>query len=93
MTKEELTKTLDSLDKDYKDRRELIIKDYCLSNNPYKIGDVFTDHIGSIRIENIYPAKSSGGYCCVFNGVILRKDGSAAKKIERRDAWQSNEKK
>ena len=75
---------------DYTKEKNQIIKSFCDANNPYKIGDVFTDHIGSIRVQKIgYNRYGSVG--CVYNGIILRKDGTETKKREIRQAWQSNE--
>jgi len=67
-------------------------RQYCDRNNNYEIGDIFTDHMGSVLIENI-------GYhyreipCCVYYGVELKKDGTPRKDGSKRQARQSNEKK
>ena len=76
---------------DYTKEKNHIIKAFCDANNPYKIGDVFTDHIGSIRINKIGYTESLGGVCCLYAGVILKKDGTETKNREIRQAWQSNE--
>jgi len=73
-------------------QRELLIE-YALANNNYKIGDVFTDHIGSVLIEKI---KTHGGAsydkpCCVYFGLELKKDGTPRKDLSKRDAYQSND--
>ena len=65
---------------------------YCNYNNPYKVGDVFTDHIGSIIIESISD-HFTGNPCCVYYGVELKKDGTPRKDGSKRHAYQSNEKK
>lgn len=93
MTLEELNRQIDVLGKKYNFDRLAIQKAYCDANNPYKVGDVFTDHIGSIRIEHIRqsPYSANGVPCCVYIGKILKKDGIPTKKMETRDAWQSNE--
>lgn len=66
------------------------IKKYCLSNNPYKVGDIFEDSTGKIVIEKINIYCSKDNPCCIYHGLVLKKDGSPTKKMERRDAYQCN---
>lgn len=67
------------------------IRDYCLSNNPYKVGDIFEDSTGKIVIEKINIYCSKDNPCCVYYGLMLKRDGSPTKKMERRDAYQCND--
>ena len=64
------------------------------NNNPYSIGDVFTDHIGSIVIEkisyNLNPY-NGGLPCCAFFGKELKKDGTPKKNGSARLAYQAND--
>jgi len=93
MTKETLDRELAYLLEDYELSKKELIKAYCIANNPYKVGDVFTDHFGSIRIEEIkYTAgtiMSSPG--CVYFGPELKKDGTPKKSGAVRCAYQTNE--
>lgn len=92
------TKELRLKEQEINDRLNLEItrlrKQYCDANNPYKIGDTFTDHIGSIKIEKIkYDFYPFGGStpCCIYFGVELLKNGTPNKRGNKRMAWQSNE--
>jgi hypothetical protein len=70
------------------------IKEYCMSNNPYSKGSIFTDHIGSIIIEKIECHISKENPCCIYYGVELKKDKVTIKKNNpKRYAYQCNEKK
>jgi len=89
MTKETLDQELAILLEDYELSKKELIKRYCIKNNPYKVGDVFTDAYGSIKIEKItYSAHSR---CCVYFGHELKKDGTPKKNGAVRCAYQSNE--
>jgi hypothetical protein len=72
-----------------------LASEYALSNNPHKVGDIFTDHIGSIRIDKIMA--STTGFndmpTCVYQGPELKKDGTPKKITTIRNAWQPNEEK
>ena len=89
MTKETLDQELADLLADYEHSKKQLIKRYCIANNPYKVGDVFTDHFGSIKIESI--TFSIRTECCVYFGPELKKDGTIKKSWTVRSAWQSNE--
>jgi len=89
MTKETLDQQLAQLLEDYEQSKKELIKLYCISNNPYKVGDVFTDDYGSIKIGKIkYSIRSM---CCVYYGYELKKDGTPKKSGAVRTAYQSNE--
>lgn len=90
MEKSELEEKLKKLEQDHELIKKSVIRDYCNSNNSYKIGDKFTDHIGSILIEKIN-YQYWDRPCCVYYGLDLKKDGTPTKKLSKRNAWQSNE--
>lgn len=89
MTRIELEKQFDQLDFDLNKAKRELIKKYCDANNPYKIGDKFTDHIGTILIESISYYWSTEP-CCVYFGLELKKDGTPKNNRNKRKAWQSN---
>lgn len=64
--------------------------EYANFHNPYKKGDIVTDHIGSIIIEfwkiSVYNKIPS----CVYWGLELKKDKTPKKIPTRRDVWQEN---
>lgn len=91
MTTEEYKKELNDLkDLHEKKIRELNIK-YAQSNNPYKVGDIVTDHISSIKIQK-FGTHVNYGYNPQFTciGIELKKDGTPTKKGEIRTVYQSN---
>lgn len=87
---EELNNKLTTLKVKFDNDVRFFKREYCDRNNPYKMGDVFTDHIGSIIIESIkyYPIDKP---CCIYYGTELKKDGTPRKDGSKRQAWQSNE--
>jgi hypothetical protein len=92
MTKEQYEDNLKKINLLFESKKKELIKAFCDSNNPYKIGDVFTDHISSIIIEKIKYDSGFGAYpACVYFGTVLKKDGTPKKSQEKRNAWQSND--
>ena len=91
MKKEELDSKLSQLEQEYSLNKKKLIIEFCDANNPYKVGDIFTDHIGSIRIEKIKYSLYMGKPCCVYYGVELKKDLTPRKIQMNRKAWQSND--
>lgn len=93
MTQEEYKSKLNEINKDYELKLKSLDKDYALSNNPHKIGDIVTDHIGSIKIEQIKIGSlsfSSTLPCCVYYGIELNKKGEPNKRGKKRTVYQSN---
>lgn len=92
MSKQELEHKLKELQQEYDLKKKEVMKKFCYANNPYKIGDKFTDHIGTISIEKIgYSLTSTGIPCCNYYGAELKKDGTPKKNNNKRIAWQSND--
>ena len=96
MTKDDLRLKLQELEQEYHLKQKEVMREYCNANNPYKIGDKFTDHIGTILIEKIsysYSIQFSGTPSCVYFGTELNKNGQPNKRNKKRNAWQSNDEK
>ena len=92
MTKQELEQKLKELQQDYELKQKEVIRQFCDANNPYKVGDKFTDHIGTIIIEKIrYSYTLTRIPACVYFGSELKKDGTPKKNKSRRNAWQLND--
>lgn len=90
ITKEKLKDQLNALDLKYKADRQQVLKEYALSNNTLKVGDVVTDHIGIIKIESIGVYIHFEDSECTYKGVELRKDGTPKKGNQIRTVYQSN---
>ncbi len=78
-TEEVLHTKLQEIEDRYETEKRDLLKKFADANNPYDVGSVFTDHIGSIIIEKIYynlfPHYGKTP-CCVYYGVELKKDGT-----------------
>ena len=90
MTKTELENKLAELLMIYESSKRMAMKEFAMSNNPYKVGDRFTDHIGTIVIESIGTYLSEKP-CCTYFGTTLKRDGKPRKDGVKRQAYQSNE--
>jgi hypothetical protein len=86
---------LAALHKEYETNKRKIQTEYALANNTYKVGDVITDHMRTIRIEKIqidvsYMSSSIGKPQCVYVGPELKKDGTPKKNGIITQIYQSN---
>lgn len=89
MTKDELKEKLRIAEGDYERAKRIIYIDYAKSNNPYKIGDIVTDHIGSLKIERIAVSVTWYISQCVYHGIDLKTNGQPCKK-QGRAVYQTN---
>ena len=67
-------------------------KEYALSNNPVKIGDIIRDHSCMIKVEAMrYTRYSSFGFPeCVYSGPRLKKNKKPFVSGETEVVYQSN---
>lgn len=93
MNKQELEHKLKELQQEYELKQKEVMKQFCDANNPYKVGDKFTDHIGTIIIEKIHYSYTTitEMLSCVYFGTELKKDGTPKKNNNKRYAWQLND--
>lgn len=93
MDKDTYLKELETLAKEYEDKKDILHKKYAMENNSVKPGDKFTDSIGTILVEKIgiYLEYATRTPSCRYFGVELKKDGTPKKSGEKRWAYQSNE--
>jgi len=86
--------TLGALKRNYLVEKEKITERYVQSNCKYEVGDIFTDHVGSIRIESMSIYHSSyTGPTMRFIGRALKKDLTPTMREIHREAHLSNEEK
>jgi len=92
MTQEEYKNKIAELTEKFELDKQTVRREYAFSNNPHKVGDVVTDHIGSIWIEKIQFTTDfiSNLPCCIYTGVELKKNGTPTKKVNRRTVHQTN---
>lgn len=85
MNKQELKHKLNKLQQEYGLKKKEVMKKFCDANNPYQVGDKFTDHFGTIIIEKIrYSYTVTGTPSCIYFGTDLNNN-------DKRYAWQSND--
>ncbi len=93
MKKEYLKSELKRLENEYFTERTRMIKAYCDAHNTHKVGDVVTDHIGSVKLHKISYYVHSEHPCCIYVGLELKKDGTPRKDGKIRGVYQCNERK
>lgn len=80
MDEQELKSKLKQAVENYEAEKNKIYLEFARANNPYKIGDVVTDHMGALRIEKITVSVWDSYPSCVYHGVRLTKAGEPSKK-------------
>jgi hypothetical protein len=92
MTKEEYLLQEKEIDQNAnKLKRDLNVR-YAMEQNRYKIGDQVEDHMGIIIVDKIQVSNGSldSMPCCVYSGLILKKNGEPRKDRSRRNIYYSN---
>jgi sortase (surface protein transpeptidase) len=87
--REELLK----IDKITKSKKAVLLAKFVEANSTFRIGDIATDHIGSIRIEEInieLPYYGKHAPTFIYLGVRLTKKGTPFKNGEQRIIHQCN---
>ena len=94
MTEEEFKAELKKIEEEALNKKLQLYRKYALAHSTYNVGDIFTDHIGSILIEKIKECvvfNTNNLPSCIYFGLELKKDGTPTKKMTKRDAYQVNE--
>lgn len=79
MNKEDLKVQLLKIDKWCSNKKAELLTAYCDEHNPYKIGDIVYYSGGSIRIQRISYYLNTTDPCCIYRGIVLKKDGTPKK--------------
>jgi len=92
MTKEEYYKQRRLIDQQAQKDKMTLAYEYAMSNNPYAIGDIISDHHITIKINKIKVKFAFGDDYpqCVYTGQCLRKDGKPFKKPKIDWIYQDN---
>lgn len=88
MTEDELKTNLARIDSEYRKNVLAIKKQYALSNNTIKIGDVVSDGDDTITVESISAVMSDKPSCAYF-GIKITKSGKPFKSGEKATIHQS----
>lgn len=91
MTKETYEYRKSEMDATHEKERQQLGKEFAFANHPYKQGDLFTDHIGTIRIKSIHFFWSLESPSVYFKGDNLTKSGEISKREPFRTAYQIND--
>lgn len=82
---------ISEINKESEKKKMDLTREFCLSHNTIKLGDVCGDNVGSIIVDKIQIAM---GFfktpCCVYTGRELQKNGNPYKKERIRSVWQTN---
>jgi hypothetical protein len=89
MTREEYDRALMDIDANATSARNQLAIDYCLEHNTVKLGDFFTDHNGTIKVEAVSVCVAN--LCCVYYGPGYTKKLKPKKNTDQVKAWQCNE--
>lgn len=93
MTLDEYKQKKQGLKEAYEKALSDLNRECATSNNPYKVGDVITDHIGSGRIRKvvaIYVDSYDTMPTLVYECDNLTKEGEIQKREPIRRIWQCN---
>lgn len=80
------------IDHDYNKRLSALDREFAFSNSVAKVGDIVTDHIGSVLVSHIKFSTSAygGNPTCVYFGIELTKKMQPKKYGAVRGVWQEN---
>jgi hypothetical protein len=91
MKEQEYKDELDQLEKNFQSEKKYLAIRYANKNNPYMVGDVITDHIGSGKIISWFACMGSYSLpSLIYRCENLTKKGTTNKREPKRDIYQSN---
>lgn len=91
MNKEDYDNRMQEIEKQFQTEKIKLYKDYAFSNNPYKVGDIITDHYQTIRINKMQPTVGFNKYpAYIYIGSRLKKDLTPFKSGETGRIYQGN---
>ena len=82
-------KKMADLDKEVNIKKRKLKMKYALSHSTVKIGDMITDHLGSIIVESIL-LNNVNEPSCIYKGINLLKSGKVSKRQKKRYLYQVN---
>ena len=91
MTIQEYKEKQKELKAEYVKKGQDLDIEFAKANNPHKVGDIVTDHIGSIEVERIsYGYSFDSMPCVIYIGTELKKDGTKKKNDSVRSVYSTN---
>ena len=89
MNIEEYRNKVEEIENENRKDLERFAMEYAMSHNKVKVGDIITDHMGSICVEKI-SYRSHGIPRCIYHGCCYTKKGNPYKSGEKRWVYQTN---
>lgn len=90
MTIEEYKEKINELEKEFETKKITLWSTYASANNSVQIGDIITDHQGSLKVERIgtfIKNEQDAPSECYYYGIIVLKNG-AFKKVRGKDTFE-----
>lgn len=89
MTKQELNEKIKAIEIEADHQKHLAYKQYAAENAKYKIGDIVSDGMDTIRVEAINFSSYLGDFSIYYYGPLLTKQGVPRKDGEKRAVFES----
>lgn len=83
-------KQVRALENEHNMKLTAIMLDYAEQNSSVEVGDFFTDHMGTIKVEKIQLHKNPDRPSLVFFGSEYTKKMTQKKSKTKRKAWEIN---
>ena len=83
----EYKEKINSINKKAEIEKDVVIKEFALSNNTVAIGDVIADRLGKIIVTKILIYRSEIPRC-IYRGYVLKKNGEITKRQEVRVVYE-----
>jgi hypothetical protein len=90
MTQQEYKDQLNMLRQVFETDKKVLAKKYAFANNKVEVGDIVSDLGGSIKVESVKVSINQEYPCCVYQGVLLKKDGTPNKRGDLYTVWQTS---
>lgn len=93
MERDVYIENLKELEAEFTRKRKKLDYEFAMGRNPYTVGDIVTDHLGSIRTTRIRVMRGNVHELpqCVYEGEVLTKKMEPVKRGKKtRTVWQSN---
>lgn len=91
MTIQEYKEKQKELKAEYTKKEQALDIEFAKANNLHKVGDIVTDHVGSIEVERIsYGYSIESIPCVIYIGTELKKDGTKKKNDSVRNVYSTN---
>ena len=92
MNLEKYKESLTALERKHNEEINQLMAEFAKSNSDVQIGDFFTDHIGTIKVESIGVYRDKSRPTSIYYGPEYTKKLQPKKSGDKRQAYQMNAK-